>query len=239
MNTIIREVVSLSESAIKEMYALHSRHFDNDDFSRFSADLSEKQWVVIVESEGHAITGFSTVQELVLESSGTSAAFMFSGDTIVDPSAWGANALVPGLALFIRRFIDRHPDVPCYWFLICKGFRTYRCLPLFFKRFVPCCDRRTHPDESRILDLVARHKFGPRYNGETGIISHEQPRDFLNNALRQVSGDRAGNAHVRFFLERNPEWVRGDELACLAELSDGNLRPGALRVIEAGRRCVR
>jgi hypothetical protein len=242
MNTVISDVASLSKATIEEMYALHSRHFDNDDFGRFTTDLFEKQWVVMIESasaEGKAILGFSTVQEFHLESDGRQAAFMFSGDTIVDPSAWGSNALVPGIALFIRRFIDRHPDAPCFWFLICKGIRTYRCLPLFFKRFIPCCDRCSLPDESRVLGLVARYKFGPRYNSETGIISHERPHDFLNSALRHVPGDRLGNAHIRFFLERNPGWVRGDELACLAELSDENLRPGAIRVIEAGRRSVR
>jgi hypothetical protein len=238
LQTIVQTVSTLSASTVDAMYALHCHHFDNDDRDRFRADLAAKQWVILVKPDDDRVVGFSTIQELRLDCGNGPVAFMFSGDTIVDPSAWGANALPPAIAYFISRFMEGNAGMACYWFLICKGYRTYRCLPLFFNRFIPACAGPVDKEDARLLDLVARHKFGGQYNAHTGAISHPQPLDYLNDALRIVPEHRADDPHIRFFFDRNPGWTRGDELACLARLSEANLRRSARRVIEAGRRSV-
>jgi hypothetical protein len=239
VRTTVLRVAQLPAATVEAMYRLHARHFDNDNPARFHADLAAKQYAVVVETSGGGVVGFSTIQELQLQCGGTRVNFMFSGDTIVDPSVWTANALAPAISLFIARFIERHDGAPCYWFLICKGYRTYRCLPLFFRRFIPSCRGPGSPDETRLLELVAHHKFGARYSAGTGVVSYDQPLDHLNHSLCSMADRRASDPHVGFFLAHNPGWTRGEELACLARLSDDNLLPSARRVIEAGRRSVR
>jgi hypothetical protein len=39
---------------------------------------------------------------------------------------------------------------------------------------------------------------------------------------------------VRFFLEKNPGYARGDELVCVAEISPGNMRGLARRMLLDG-----
>jgi hypothetical protein len=43
---------------------------------------------------------------------------------------------------------------------------------------------------------------------------------------------------VRFFLERNPHYDRGDELCCLAPLTQENFTRAAYRVINASAPAV-
>jgi hypothetical protein len=55
----------------------------------------------------------------------------------------------------------------------------------------------------------------------------------LAGDLVDVPAGRAADPHVRFFLERNPGFVRGDELVCLTRIADDNLTRAGLRM--AGR----
>jgi hypothetical protein len=66
---------------------------------------------------------------------------------------------------------------------------------------------------------------------EEGIVRLEHPQ-VLKDHLAEVPRGRIADPHVSFFLGRNPGHHRGDELVCLAELTDRNLT-------EAGHRMTR
>jgi hypothetical protein len=51
-----------------------------------------------------------------------------------------------------------------------------------------------------------------------------------------VPAGRLRDPNVAFFMERNPDWTRGDELVCLCDLSRANLNRAGRRVVEAERR---
>jgi hypothetical protein len=48
--------------------------------------------------------------------------------------------------------------------------------------------------------------------------------------LLEVPEGRAADPDIAFFLECNPGFVRGDELACLAQIDDTNLTAAARRI---------
>ena len=62
---------------------------------------------------------------------------------------------------FMLRMLKEHRGTPVYWFLISKGYRTYRFLPVFFNRFYPtACDgllklTNAYSTPWRVTNLVA------------------------------------------------------------------------------------
>ena len=64
-----------------------------------------------------------------------------------------------------------------------------------------------------------------------GIVSYEGRTDYLCEELARIIELRRNNRHVRFFLEKNPGYRRGDELSCLTDLAVSNIKPMALKMI--------
>jgi len=212
------------------MLALHCRHFDGVESARFQADLCEKEWVILLR-DGERLVGFSTLVLLSLEYGGSTTTCLFSGDTIVEPAYWGQQALAGAFGQLLLRFMRRFGQQHLYWFLISKGYRTYRFLPVFFQRFTPHPDLDS-PELERILRAVAQLKFKEDFEEKSGLVIPRSGGDRLRPELCAVPEARQQDAFVRYFLRRNPDYHLGHELACLAPISRTNLKPMAWRVIE-------
>lgn len=216
------------------MQRLHARYFANARAAAFQADLAEKDWVIRL-FDGSTLVGFSTQQSTVATLAGRERRFLFSGDTIVAHTHRNQPGLAGAFGHLFLRLLELHPDRDLHWFLICKGHRTYRFLPVFFREFLPAPG--VEPDVSEtlkpLLDAVAVAKFGPQYDPADGLVRFAPRRDRLRAAWADRDADRGRDACVAFFNRANPQWRRGDELACLAPLSHANMKPTAWRVIRA------
>lgn len=229
----IARLARVTDTQKEEMFQLHQRYYSNVRRDPFFRDMNEKDWVIIL-LDGEAIVGFSTLQLLRLPIDGVEHLFLFSGDTVVDRAHWFQDSTLSGsFGRFMLRLIAEYPDAPRHWFLISKGYRTYRFLPVFFNRFYPVHSAPTPPATAQLLDAVARHKFNGAYDAGAGLIRFNGAHDHLKTGLCEVPDSRRNDPHVRFFLERNPAYDIGDELACLAEISEANLNRFAWRVIES------
>jgi hypothetical protein len=220
----------LSTADRESMLELHARYFTNVRRERFLADLAEKDWVIRL-SHLDRIVGFSTQRLMTLRHEGRDRRVLFSGDTIVDRAFWREHELAGAFGHLILRLMREHGEDDLYWFLISKGYRTYRFLPVFFNRFWPgpaACGEADRPD---LLPVAARARYGAAYDEARGVIAAAEDSDCLRPDLCDVRPSRRRDAYVQFFLDRNPGFVRGDELACLAELRRDNLNGHAWRVI--------
>ncbi len=215
----------------ENLLTLHSRYFRNVCQDLFFRDLNAKDHVILLR-DGTQIVGFSTLQVLRLSVAEIPRVFLFSGDTIVDRRYWLDSHLAGCFGHYMLRLMDQYPDTPLYWFLISKGFRTYRFLPVYFKVFYPACDRPAPLEYSKLLDAIAVSRFPDAYDPNTGIISFRGSRDSLRPEECKIPEGRLNDPHVRFFLDRNPDFDHGDELACLADITRENLNQYAWRVIE-------
>ncbi|MFA5138701.1 MAG: hypothetical protein WC728_05650 [Elusimicrobiota bacterium] len=224
-NSPLCRVKDLGPGVESSMFRLMGRYFRGADPAVFGRDLREKEWALLLRGPDGTLRGFSTLMRL--KADGISA--LFSGDTIVDRPAWATAEFLPVVARGIWSAARRMRG-PVYWFLICSGYRTYRSLPLFFRRFIPSPDAPGPSPLKRILDSLAERKFGGRYDPGTGIIRLAAPSP-LREGISDPTGARLKDPHVAFFLARNPGHAAGDELACLAELSEENLTPIARRVL--------
>lgn len=225
---------ALTPAQRDRMFRLLAGHFEDVERDGFERDLAEKNWVILLEDEREDLRGFSTLlfYEQVLVGA-RSCHVVCSGDTIVEPSAWGSTALLAsflhGTLRLKRRFAGARP---LHWLLLTSGYRTYRFLPVFWQSFWPRCGTPTPPAAQDLMHRLARARFGDAYDPTVGIVRFERPQR-LGRHLAGIPGGRRADPHVRYFERRNPGHADGDELVCLAELHPANLTRAGRRVLAA------
>ena len=130
----------------------------------------------------------------------------------------------------IESAVSNRPSLRCHWLLLTSGFRTYRFLPVFWRKFFPRHDAQTPAGEQRLLNHLARARYGENYDTQAGIVRFPHPQ-MLRGSLGETPAGRSSDEHVAFFLARNPGHAAGDELACITEISDANLTPAGRRMV--------
>jgi hypothetical protein len=213
------------------MRELLDRHFAGVDAATFAADLASKNYVVLLEDAAGALRGFTTFHMGATRVGGRPITVVYSGDTIVDPVAWGSPVLPRAWIHAVYEVRSEFPAGDLYWLLLTSGFRTYRFLSVFWKRFYPRHDAPTPAAAQELLDALSRARYGAQYDAAAGIVRLETPQR-LRDHLVEIPEGRSTDRDVSFFLARNPGYAAGDELVSLAALERDNLTA-------AGRRMVR
>jgi hypothetical protein len=204
------------------LFELFGRYYLYADRAAFDHDQAEKDWVLLLADAGGTIQGFTTLKLYEVTVLGRPLQAVFSGNTIIDRSYWGEQELVASWCRFMAGLKRQTPELPLYWFLICSGYRTYLYLPLFFHTFYPRPERTTPAFEQALIDTLGTMKFGAEYRD--GIVQVTRPRECLLADLADPAPHKLHNPHVRFFLERNSGYRRGNELVCVTEFSLENTR---------------
>jgi hypothetical protein len=222
------------------MYGLLDGTFANVRREAFEADLTAKQWVIRVHDPlSRELVGFSTQVLFGPERIGVAARVLYSGDTVVERQHWGDVALAHVWGRLALELIDDYGDEPLYWLLTSKGFRTYRYLPMFFHEWFPRCERATPRYEAQLIDTLGTYLAPRSYDPHAQVIRAGAGKDFVRPGISEPIGRAASDEHVRYFLDRNPHYGRGDELCCLAPLTKENFTRAAYRVIAATPRLPR
>ncbi len=237
MNSKLISTRELSLLDVEEMFGLLNSHFKGVKRDVFNNDLDSKNWVILIKDEQtNELKGFSTLLMYDTCFEGENISIVFSGDTIVDPSAWSSSALSTGWISSINKLRNEYCKGKLYWLLISGGYRTYRFLPLFWKEFYPCYDT---PTPERILHLMqdlSVKRFGENYNIKTGVVRFPHPH-ILRDRLHGIPTQRLRDPHIQFFQTLNPGHLYGDELVCFTEISEENLTRAGRRMWFANTNC--
>jgi len=234
LNGRVERTAGLDGATRAAMFTLYQHYYGGTSEALFFDDLKDKQYAVILRDDGGTLQGFSSIKVWEEDVAGRRFRVMYSGDTIVHQDHWGQQALAFTWIHFSGALKSAAPDVPLYWFLLVKGHRTYRYLKAFYRVFYPAYNRETPPEAQALLDHLAGQKFGRFYNPATGVVHFPESRGHLKADWAEIPEKDRKRPDVRFFLERNPGYTRGDELVCLTELSRGNQAPLAARLFDAG-----
>ncbi|NTW14494.1 MAG: hypothetical protein HGA31_05705 [Candidatus Moranbacteria bacterium] len=226
-----KPVTALSQSERDDMYSLLSGHFLGTVREDFERDLAEKECVMFLrEGAGGKIVGFSTLVCFSDIRVGTKeVAVIFSGDTVVLERYRSSFGFGAEIARYFETIRERYPDRESYYVLTSKGWRTYKILPFFFKSFYPN-HRNDESSEIRgIMDAFCMFKFPEYYDERRGVLTSTAERQ----RLRPETGDCAlpdrDDPNILYFAERNPGYLEGDELVCIASIAGKNLADGMLR----------
>lgn len=224
----LSELSSADESSICRLY----QHYYDICAGSVADDLREKDYVIVLRDDAGNIQGFSTILMIEFSYADISRMAIFSGDTVIHHDYWGTQALSLSWCQFMGEIKAACPERPLYWFLIVKGYRTYRYLPLFSKIFYPNRRYPTPPETQAMIDDLAKTYFGESYITDQGIVRFPESRGHLREQWANVPSHVQNHPDVKFFLQRNPDYAAGDELVCFTELSEDNLRSYALRAFK-------
>ncbi|MEH2287512.1 hypothetical protein [Nostoc sp.] len=230
MNSLLIPVQNLQLSDRTAMYALLQNHFQGITWDGFQIDLECKNWVLLLRDEtSNALKGFSTLMLCQKAFLGEQISVVYSGDTIVDPSAWSSTTLPRSWIATINLLRQHYAENKLYWLLICSGFRTYRFLPTFWQDFYPRYDVTTPVDVKNLMENLAQEYYGNLYQEATGIVRFPHPQ-ILRKGLIEIPSGRQANPHIQFFEKKNPGYRLGDELVCLTEINYDNLTRAGQRM---------
>lgn len=220
-------ISNLSEADREAMYSLLQHHFSGVTPGVFAQDLAGKNWVILIKNRAMQLKGFSTLRlyDVVIDAEVLSV--VYSGDTIVDPSAWSSATLPRAWIQAVNQL--RRPHQRLFWLLISSGFRTYRLLSTFWREFYPHYNHSTPEGVQQLMHQLAQKQFGSAYDPDTGIVRFPYPQK-LSPILGTVPPERQSDPHIYFFEQANPGHSQGDELVCLTEISAENLTPAGRRM---------
>ena len=114
----------------------------------------------------------------------------------------------------------KHPFSNVWWFLISKGYKTYLLLANNFHEYYPRVGVDTPENKKDILECLAEKIYPNRFDRNTGLIKfesekHEKLKIFVAPITDQMCEK---NKKIKFFQDSNPEWEKGDELACIGKV---------------------
>ncbi|MBE9029681.1 hypothetical protein IQ266_08055 [filamentous cyanobacterium LEGE 11480] len=220
----------LSSTDVDAMYALLNTYFSGVCADVFQADLAQKNWVLLLhDSETNQLQGFTSLLIRQLVFADEKINVVYSGDTIVDPAAWGSASLPKAWVCAINQLRQCYNQGRFYWLLICSGYRTYRFLPVFARTFYPYYGQATPQPVAELMHFLAQAQYQDAYVASTGIIRLAHPQR-LRPGFDGIPQGRLSDPHIQFFRQVNPGHDAGDELVCLAEICEDNLTAAGRRI---------
>ena len=225
LHTDIRLQDSLKIEEKKQMLELMKRHYVNVKEVDFINDLTNKDYVILLYNLADELVGFSTFKSFEFNFQQAPIRIAFSGDTIIDKKYWGTIRLPLAFGQLMNMIKRQNPDQDLYWFLISKGIRTYRFLPVFFDEYYPSCDNHKAKHLKPLMDQLGTMLFNHSYDSEKGLVLASNKSQYLAAEFSSNNHQNRDTPHIDFFYSRNPGYYKGDELACILKYDEANLRP--------------
>ncbi len=236
MPKIVSQTKQVSELTATEratMMGLLSVEFLGVNHYDFTRDLEEKDAVVLLR-KGHddgEIVGFSTLVVLDLPIHGRNVKVVFSGDTTVLEGFRTSGGIGVGIGCYFLKTIDSFPQHEIYYVLISKGWRTYKVMPFFFNQFAPHPDEPVSAKDKVVMDAFGQMKYPKNYDPDQGLIMFSQETQRLKPGSIDAVPPPEPDAHTRYFLKKNPTYLAGTELVCVARVLTENFAAPLRRLI--------
>ncbi len=229
LNGRIVEVATLNNNDKERMFTLMDLFYENMNYNNFINDLQKKDYCIVLFDEDGCIQGFSTQQIVSVDVDGSKVNGVFSGDTIVHKDFWGTYH--PLFSIFGRFFEEYSRSyAEFYWFLICKGYKTYKILPTFFNSYYPNVELETPQRMLKIIDAFGS-QYSSDYNPKTGVVEYASVKDTLKTGVADIEAAVGRSKHAAFFLKRNPGHFLGQDLVCITDLKKNNYQQSKERVL--------
>lgn len=225
----IQSISEYTKEEISIMYRLMSEFYDDTDEQIFLRDFYDKDYCLALYHDTDGLVGFTTQKLMELDIDGRKIHGIFSGDTIIHKSHWGDIELFKVWADFWFTYAEKYDEF--YWFLICKGYKTYRILPLFWTEFYPRHGHETPENMQKTIDAYAHKLYPDEYDKRSGVIKYNHTKDKLKAGVADVGEHEIKNKDISFFCERNPGYIDGNDLACIARIDRSILKKRAAELL--------
>ncbi len=220
LNSCVIRSSDIDRKLLIEMYSLFTKYFISDQ-SIFEKDLESKIWIILLKNyDEEKLVGFSSIGFRDTQFKQKDIRVVYSGDTIIDRPHWNTFELPKQ---WIKTVLGKcKTNKPLYWLLLSSGFRTYKVLPIFYKKYFPRYNLETPSDIQNLMNHLGHFIYNGFYNERTGLVKFNRSASPLLFETAQVPESKISDPHVAFFLKKNPNYQLGDELVCLAEVKEEN-----------------
>lgn len=232
LNSEIIAVDLLTDHLKSSMYKLMVEFYDQTNYVVFLHDLKDKDYCILLYTPDNELRGFTTVKQVRFTLDDTDIFGVFSGDTIIHSDNWGSLELFKSFAKLVFELGSYHQDF--YWFLISKGYRTYRMLPVFFKEFYPNYQHTTPAYEQSIINGFGMYKYPEEFDLLSGVVCYKGIKDKLKLGVADITDKQLRDKNIAYFVDKNPGYIQGNDLVCLARLHPDSLREPARRLLLGG-----
>jgi hypothetical protein len=210
-------MVEVSPKQTLQMWSLFREYYDDVHLEMFLKDLTSKTHVILLTRNAE-ILGFSTVQLYDTEVEGRTVRVIYSGDTIKSREVWGEKNLNKAFAKLLAKDYLMNLGKEYYWFLISKGYKTYLLLTNNFPNAWPKHNQEFNGFQKQLIDHLAVEKFGNAYCADVGLLVFKESKGRLKEDAVPVTSEDLKSQHIRYFLQKNPQYLKGQELCCLARV---------------------
>ena len=221
----VKRIHEFTEEQLSAMYRIMAEFYDDTKEEVFRKDFADKDYCLVLRNEEGRIVGFTTQKVMEVPVGNRTVKGVFSGDTIIHKDYWGDTELFKVWANFWFDYADRLEE-DLYWFLICKGYKTYRMLPVFWSEFYPNYRTETPEEMKRIIDAYGAQLYPEEYNPDTGVVEYKTVKDKLKGGVADIGERELRNKDIAFFCEKNPGYKNGNDIACLAKIDRKILKKG-------------
>ena len=104
-------------------------------------------------------------------------------------------------------------------------------MPLFWTEFYPSYRCETPAFEQSIINAYASELYPDEYDSESGVIVYKGVKDKLKNGVADVGEHEMKNKDIGFFCKANPDYIKGNDLACLARIDRALLKKRTLPLL--------
>lgn len=222
--TYFQTLANVSDHKKAEMAKIYFQYYAGSDEARFYNDLADKDEVLFLDYDNQMV-GFTSLQFYPF----LNHMVVYSGDTIVMPAHRQQQSLHQAWIGRVGQLKQHYPDKKIYWFLLVKGYKTYKYLVLFAKSFYPHW-QQDNPELADLAQQLAVAKFGDLYCSATGVVECPSHYGYLKEGGALLAPHEEQKAAAQFFLQANPHYQKGHELVCLCELTEENLTRRAQKV---------
>lgn len=228
-------VADLTARDRTEMFCLMQKCYLGVEHAVFERDLAEKEHVMTLrDSEDDCrIVGFSTLMRFDLVVCGKRVKAVFSGDTVVEEQKRNSLGFAYEVTRYFVRTIGEFPEYPVFYVLMCKGWRTYRILPFLFREFSPNFAKPTDPMSRLVMNSFGAKKYPQGYDPQTGLIVFEGEAQRIRPNSAEAITTLRHDKHIDFFAAKNPQHLRGDELVCVASVTETNFTHAFKKLLKA------
>ncbi len=225
-------VARLTVQMKNQMWSVFQKYYADISREKFESDLAGKNHIILLLDTGDGtIQGFSTIEVYKREILGKKVLAIYSGDTIIAMNYWGQSALQIAFAMFLGKQFLLNGLRPIHWFLISKGYKTYLLFSRNLLDYYPRYDRPTPQWEAQVIDTLATEKFAADWKADKGILQFAVPAGRLIEGIAPIEQSIMDkHADIRFFAEKNPGHMQGDELCCLGAISIATFQHFFMRV---------
>lgn len=230
------ELLPTSTCSTKMLSGCHTMlatHFDGVTYADFRRDLAEKEMVAVLH-DGADVHGFSTMTTFAVDVFGEAKNIVFSGDTVVDPKCRNQFGLGKCMGEYFMQKLEQLAGLELWYVLISKGWGTYKVLPFTFNEFTPRPDFYD-PEHVAVTRAFARYKYPNRPLVRDEVLVAPSDAQRLKNSSDDVIVPKS--AYGVYFSTHNPNFLRGDELVCVARVTPSNFSRRFQRVLKE-RSCL-